>query len=109
MFLLFDRGYGFGGYLRVGNENGAQLLGDFSRPPDLVETLTLRGLVAGRGAPADASEMGYGAGSASTADQMPLGPLTARSRSSSVEKSAQQVILRLDREIVSNNGSRVNL
>ena len=45
--FLCARGYGFGGYLRVGNENGAQLLGDFSRPPDLVETLTLRGLVAG--------------------------------------------------------------
>lgn len=38
------KGYGYGGYVREGRENGAQLLGDFSRPADLVESLTLRGL-----------------------------------------------------------------
>lgn len=37
----FDKGkgYGFGGYNSVGHENGAQLLGDFSRPNDVVESL----------------------------------------------------------------------
>jgi isopenicillin N synthase-like dioxygenase/uncharacterized SAM-dependent methyltransferase len=35
-------GYGFGGYLRS-EENGAQLLGDFTRPPDAVESFTVRG------------------------------------------------------------------
>ena len=38
------KGYGFGGYVGAGRENGAQLLGDFTRPADLVESLTLRGL-----------------------------------------------------------------
>lgn len=41
----YDRGkgYGFGGYVRFA-ESGAQLLGDFSKPPDLVESLTVKGL-----------------------------------------------------------------
>ena len=34
------RGYGFGGYVKHA-EAGAQLLGDFSSPPDLVESLTI--------------------------------------------------------------------
>ena len=41
------KGYGYGGYVQEGRENGAQLLGDFSRPADLVESLTLRGLTVG--------------------------------------------------------------
>ncbi|CAE7037072.1 hxnY [Symbiodinium natans] len=46
----FDKGkgYGFGGYVSM-QENGAQLLGDFSRPNDAVESLTagLAGLAGG--------------------------------------------------------------
>ena len=42
------RGYGFGGYVKHA-ENGAQLLGDFDRPNDLVESLTLRGTSRGGG------------------------------------------------------------
>mmetsp|Transcript_50726 Transcript_50726/g.94796 ORF Transcript_50726/g.94796 Transcript_50726/m.94796 type:complete len:792 (-) Transcript_50726:111-2486(-) len=39
--MRFDKGkgYGFGGYVNR-SENGAQLLGDFSRPNDAVESLT---------------------------------------------------------------------
>eukprot|EP00439_Symbiodinium_sp_Y106_P022874 s255_g2.t2 len=42
------KGYGFGGYVNQ-QENGAQLLGDFSRPNDAVESLTagLAGLAGG--------------------------------------------------------------
>ncbi|KAJ8598624.1 hypothetical protein CTAYLR_003049 [Chrysophaeum taylorii] len=36
------KGYGFGGYVRY-RESGAQLLGDFSKPTDLVESLTVKG------------------------------------------------------------------
>ena len=43
--FAFDKGkgYGHGGYVRH-QEAGAQLLGDFSRPHDLVESLTIGGL-----------------------------------------------------------------
>mmetsp|Transcript_2442 Transcript_2442/g.9346 ORF Transcript_2442/g.9346 Transcript_2442/m.9346 type:complete len:440 (-) Transcript_2442:298-1617(-) len=43
--FAYDRGlgYGHGGYVRFA-ESGAQLLGDFSKPVDLVESLTLSGL-----------------------------------------------------------------
>ncbi|CAE7400997.1 2ODD19 [Symbiodinium pilosum] len=48
--MQFDKGkgYGFGGYV-ANQENGAQLLGDFSRPNDAVESLTagLAGLAGG--------------------------------------------------------------
>ena len=62
------KGYGYGGYVRQGFENGAQLLGDFSRPPDLVESLTLRGLlqsapragVSGAESPSAKPCLGYG-------------------------------------------------
>lgn len=43
--FAYDKGlgYGHGGYVRF-NESGAQLLGDFSKPVDLVESLTLSDL-----------------------------------------------------------------
>jgi len=39
-----DAGYGNVPYVPLGGENNAQLLGDFSAPPDALESLTVRGL-----------------------------------------------------------------